>query len=106
MQGNQRRCLTNRAAAAAAAGHSGAQIAILKQAAVGARISVWWPLDEHWYRCALPWGRGGVLGEGGNRGVGGAGHCDGVRRRPQVMQMGGVPGGRRDGGHCAKGWGK
>ena len=52
MQGNQRRCLTNRAAAAAAAGHSGAQIAILKQAAVGARISVWWPLDEHWYRYA------------------------------------------------------
>ncbi|DBA96588.1 TPA: hypothetical protein ACH3X1_015451 [Trebouxia sp. C0004] len=48
-QGNQRRCLTNRAAAAAAAGHSGAQIAILKQAAIGARISVWWPLDEHWY---------------------------------------------------------
>lgn len=51
-QGNQRRCLTNRAAAAAAGGHSGAQIAILKQAALGARISVWWPLDEHWYRCA------------------------------------------------------
>ena len=50
IQGNQRRCLTNRAAAAAAAGHSGAQIAILKHAAVGARISVWWPLDEHWYR--------------------------------------------------------
>ncbi len=50
LQGNQRRCLTNRAAAAAAAGHSGAQIAILKQAAIGARISVWWPLDEHWYR--------------------------------------------------------
>ncbi|KAL0049698.1 hypothetical protein WJX82_007869 [Trebouxia sp. C0006] len=48
-QGNQRRCLTNRAAAAAAAGHSGAQIAILKHAAIGARISVWWPLDEHWY---------------------------------------------------------
>ena len=64
VQGNQRRCLTNRAAAAAAAGHSGAQIAILKQAAVGARISVWWPLDEHWYRCACGrlygWGRGGV----------------------------------------------
>lgn len=49
-QGNQRRCLTNRAAAAAAAGHSGAQIAVLKHAAIGARISVWWPLDEHWYR--------------------------------------------------------
>lgn len=69
VQGNQRRCLTNRAAAAAAAGHSGAQIAILKQAAVGARISVWWPLDEHWYRCApgcIAWAPRGVgAGEGG-----------------------------------------
>lgn len=74
VQGNQRRCLTNRAAAAAAAGHSGAQIAILKQAALGARISVWWPLDEHWYRCTprctqnlgmyWPGGRG-VQGGGG-----------------------------------------
>ncbi|CAL8466241.1 g5777 [Coccomyxa elongata] len=41
--GAARRCLVNRAAAAAAGGHSGAQ------GAIGERISVWWPLDEDWY---------------------------------------------------------
>ncbi|CAL5222508.1 g4882 [Coccomyxa viridis] len=44
-----RRCLLNRAAAAAAGGHSGAQVAILGDQALGARISVWWPLDENFY---------------------------------------------------------
>lgn len=49
MQGAQRRCLVIRAAAAAAAGHSGAQLAVLKEGATGAKIKVWWPLDEDWY---------------------------------------------------------
>ncbi|KAK9799826.1 hypothetical protein WJX73_006324 [Symbiochloris irregularis] len=48
-QGAQRRCLVIRAAAAAAAGHSGAQLAVLREGAIGARIRVWWPLDEDWY---------------------------------------------------------
>ncbi len=39
-----------RAAAAAASGHSGAQIAVLGEAAIGASVEVWWPLDEDWYR--------------------------------------------------------
>mmetsp|Transcript_8743 Transcript_8743/g.26158 ORF Transcript_8743/g.26158 Transcript_8743/m.26158 type:complete len:819 (+) Transcript_8743:109-2565(+) len=44
--GTSRRCLKLRAAAAAASGHSGAQIAMMKEAAVGCRISVWWSEDE------------------------------------------------------------
>ena len=92
VQGNQRRCLTNRAAAAAAVGHSGAQIAILKQAAVGARISVWWPLDEHWYRCtpgttAGAWGRRGGQEAGG--GWGGANSSGGVTWGGAVVMTGG-----------------
>lgn len=47
--GVPRRCLANRVAAAAAAGHSGAQVAARGQRAIGARLSVWWPLDEEWY---------------------------------------------------------
>ena len=31
------------------AGHSGAQLAVLGEAAVGAKIEVWWPMDEKWY---------------------------------------------------------
>ena len=42
-----------RTAAAAAAGHSGAQIAVHRAAAVGARVEVWWPLDEDWYVSSL-----------------------------------------------------
>ncbi|KAK9835784.1 hypothetical protein WJX74_007899 [Apatococcus lobatus] len=45
----RRRCLANRAAAAAAAGHAGAQLAVLGQAAIGAAISLFWPLDQAWY---------------------------------------------------------
>ncbi|CAL8467770.1 g7308 [Coccomyxa elongata] len=48
-QGASRRCLVNRAAAAAAGGHSGAQVAVAGDSAIGARISMWWPLDEDWY---------------------------------------------------------
>ncbi|KAK9823530.1 hypothetical protein WJX72_003470 [[Myrmecia] bisecta] len=48
-QASNRRCLTMRVAAAAAAGHSGAQVAILGLQAVGALIKVWWPLDEDFY---------------------------------------------------------
>ncbi|BDA51428.1 probable BsuMI modification methylase subunit YdiP at N-terminal half [Coccomyxa sp. Obi] len=47
--GAARRCLVNRTAAAAAGGHSGAQVAVRGEDAIGARISVWWPLDEDWY---------------------------------------------------------
>ncbi|BDA42016.1 probable BsuMI modification methylase subunit YdiP at N-terminal half [Coccomyxa sp. Obi] len=48
-QGASRSCLVNRAAAAAVGGHSGAQVAVAGESAIGARISVWWPLDEDWY---------------------------------------------------------
>ena len=49
VQSSQRRCLINRVAAAAAAGHSGAQVAVLRMGAIGARLKIWWPLDEAWY---------------------------------------------------------
>lgn len=45
----RRRCLVVRATAAAAAGHTGAQLSVLGPRCVGAKISVWWPLDEAWY---------------------------------------------------------
>jgi hypothetical protein len=45
-----RRCLLVRATAAAAAGHSGAQLSVLGDKAVGAEVEVWWPLDQAWYR--------------------------------------------------------
>ena len=45
----RRRCLVIRASAAAASGHTGAQLAALGRKCIGARISVWWPLDEKWY---------------------------------------------------------
>lgn len=45
----RRRCLVVRAYAAAAAGHTGAQLAVMADKAVGARLNVWWPLDEMWY---------------------------------------------------------
>ncbi|KIZ05418.1 hypothetical protein MNEG_2539 [Monoraphidium neglectum] len=48
--GNQQhRCLQRRAREAAAAGSEGAWLAAHGAGAVGARISVWWPLDEAWY---------------------------------------------------------
>lgn len=49
LSSGRRRCLLVRAFAAAAAGHTGAQLAILGTKAVGARVQVWWPLDEDWY---------------------------------------------------------
>ena len=49
LQANKARCLVIRGAAAAAAGHSGAQLAILGDAALGAKVEVWWPMDENWY---------------------------------------------------------
>lgn len=59
LSSGRRRCLLVRAFAAAAAGHTGAQLAILGTKAVGARVQVWWPLDEDWYPgvvtgCACP----------------------------------------------------
>ncbi|GAX78498.1 hypothetical protein CEUSTIGMA_g5937.t1 [Chlamydomonas eustigma] len=45
----RRRCLVVRATASAAAGLTGGQLAVLGADAVGARVSVWWPLDEAWY---------------------------------------------------------
>ncbi|KAK9845815.1 hypothetical protein WJX81_003168 [Elliptochloris bilobata] len=44
-----RRCLAVRAAAGAAAGLSGAQVAVLGGRAIGARIAVWWPIDNKYY---------------------------------------------------------
>ena len=49
VQGNKSRCFIIRGAAAAAAGHSGAQLAVLGEAAIGATVQIWWPLDENWY---------------------------------------------------------
>ncbi|KAJ9523028.1 hypothetical protein QJQ45_023804, partial [Haematococcus lacustris] len=46
----RRRCLLVRAKAAAAAGHVGGQLAVLGDRSLGARVSVWWPLDEEWYQ--------------------------------------------------------
>ncbi|KIY92615.1 hypothetical protein MNEG_15347 [Monoraphidium neglectum] len=46
---HRRRCLVMRAAAAAAGGHAGAQLAVMGEAAVGARVSVWWPMDGQWF---------------------------------------------------------
>jgi hypothetical protein len=48
-QGPQKRCLSVRCAAAAAGGHAGAQVAIAREAAVGARVSVFWRDDDDWY---------------------------------------------------------
>jgi hypothetical protein len=39
---------------------AGAQLAVMGAKAVGAHISVWWPLDESWYS-----GEVGRRGEGG-----------------------------------------
>jgi ribosome biogenesis GTPase A len=44
-----RRCLVARAAAAAAAGHVGGQLAALGEAAVGARVRLWWQLEDAWF---------------------------------------------------------
>lgn len=46
---HRRRCLIMRAAAAAAGGHAGAQLAVLGEKSVGAKISVWWPIDGAWF---------------------------------------------------------
>ena len=46
---HRRRCLVMRAAAAAAGGHAGAQLAVMGEAAIGARVSVWWPMDGAWF---------------------------------------------------------
>ena len=48
-QQSQRRCLVRRAHAAAASGHTGAQLAVLGAECIGARVLVWWPLDSEWY---------------------------------------------------------
>jgi hypothetical protein len=42
--------LAVRCAAAAAAGHSGAQVAVHGEEALGAVLQVWWVDDEAWYR--------------------------------------------------------
>jgi len=44
-----KRCLYVRAQAAAAAGHVGAQVAIHRHRAAGAKIEVYWPLDQKWF---------------------------------------------------------
>ena len=49
LQTSNLRCLSIRAAAAAAAGHSGAQLAVLGGSACGAKVKLYWPLDQKWY---------------------------------------------------------
>lgn len=60
---SSRRCLLVRATAAAAAGHAGAQLAVLGEKAVGADVEVWWPLDQAWYKGVVS-GQAGLQGGG------------------------------------------
>lgn len=60
-----------RATAAAAGGHTGAQLSVLGEAAVGAKVSIWWPLDEAWY----PGMVSGLPGPEGGRRVFAVGGC-------------------------------
>ena len=55
----RRRCLLQRAHDAAAAGNEGARLAVKGAAAIGARVSVWWPLDESSYEgiVSIPLGK-------------------------------------------------
>ena len=45
----RRHCMLRRAREAALAGSEGAWLAAHGAAAIGARVSVWWPFDESWY---------------------------------------------------------
>ncbi len=61
--GRRRRCLLVRACAAAAAGHVGAQLAVLGEKALGARLDVYWPLDQERYQGTVGgWGLAGWWG--------------------------------------------
>jgi hypothetical protein len=81
-----------RAAAAAAGGHAGAQLAVMGEAAVGARVSVWWPMDGQWFAGQVGRGRArdlaapqarcivsgaAPLQQRGGRRAGGVGYQDG-----------------------------
>ncbi len=48
-----------RAAAAAAGGHAGAQLAVMGEGAVGARVVVWWPIDGKWFNGVVSSNSGG-----------------------------------------------
>jgi hypothetical protein len=68
--GRRKRCLLLRACAAAASGHVGAQLSVLGDKAVGARLRVYWPLDQAWYEGVVSGGR-----EAGKRQRRAAGRC-------------------------------
>jgi hypothetical protein len=75
------RCLLRLAREAAAGGAEGAALAARGAAAVGARISVWWPLDEAWYD-------GLVRNRRGDRGV----WRQGARAQEGAAGTGALPG--------------
>ncbi len=52
----RRKCLVVRARAAAAGGHPGAQLGVLGSTAIGAKITVYWPMDKAWYPGMVGWG--------------------------------------------------
>jgi hypothetical protein len=61
--GSQRRlCLMARAREAAAAGSEGGLLAARGEGAVGARVSVWWPLEEGWFKGVVSVGASGSVG--------------------------------------------
>lgn len=50
LQGTRRYdCLAQRMKAAALAGHAGAQVAVQGEAALGARVAVWWDGDQTFF---------------------------------------------------------
>jgi hypothetical protein len=90
-----------RAAAAAMAGHVGGQLALLGEAAIGARISVWWPLDEAWYNgqvcaCAHALER---CGRGAEQSLRDGSMCDASTPESARHAVGCMPTSTRVGGH-------
>ena len=48
-------CLTQRMTASALGGHAGAQLSMCGDAAVGARVAVWWDGDEEYFEGTICW---------------------------------------------------
>ena len=48
-------CLTQRMTASALGGHAGAQLSMCGQAAIGARVAVWWDGDEEYFEGTICW---------------------------------------------------
>ena len=48
-------CLTQRMTASALGGHAGAQLSMCGEAAIGARVAVWWDGDEEYFEGTICW---------------------------------------------------